>query len=247
MLSWPITANAVEFVSEDPLGALEATCRDLDTFRRLGVHSDLLITRMSMIRYVTDGYGKLIADMLGELSRETPLPDSCKRALAAPTADEASVCQAIRGEFALSMHIIDMTSDVQEPTIWTELFFDRDHYRALTAESLVRTCASSDQIVLDTLRLRLRQHRSGSVWNASQVRRAAYSPTSQVPFTKAMRIKVWTIASACSFSPRWVGCATSPTWARSPSVSRAVQTECEAPRATSSLALTDVRSRSRST
>jgi len=144
LLKWPLTAHAVEFVQGDRMQAVEATCRDLATWRRLGTHSDILIVRMLGIALATDGYGALLAGMLAALPRDTALPDSCEAALAAPVAADASICPAMRGEFAWSTGATASLPEMRAHTAWSWLVLDRDGFRALLAEQMVAPCLMQD-------------------------------------------------------------------------------------------------------
>lgn len=143
-LSLPLSANAVDFVQANPLAALASACRDMDTLRRIGTKSDLLITRMLAIAYVTDGYGRLLADMLGALPRDTPLPATCEAAFRAPSADEGSICPAMRGEFAQSMGAVDSIPEMREANAWSWLVLDRAGVRASMAEQMAPPCEVED-------------------------------------------------------------------------------------------------------
>lgn len=94
-----LTAHALEFARGDVDAALAGTCRDIATWRRLGANSDSLIMRMIGIAYSTDGYGRLLADMLAELPRGYALPDNCPRALEPMSPVELSLCRPLQGEF----------------------------------------------------------------------------------------------------------------------------------------------------
>ncbi|MFL6585337.1 MAG: hypothetical protein ACJ8GV_00430 [Luteimonas sp.] len=148
LLAWPLTAHAVAFTQGDRLAAVDATCRALSTTRRLGANSDLLISRMYVTRLVTEGYGRLLADMLVELPADIALPDSCAAAVSAPTEIEASVCPALRGEFALGQRLAQqMASD--EAGGW--LVFDQHGYAAMAAVRVGQGCtdAAAEALRLD--------------------------------------------------------------------------------------------------
>lgn len=93
-----LTAHALEFARGDVDAALGGTCRDISTWRRLGANSDSLIMRMVGIAYSTDGYGRLLADMLAQLPREQALPQACAVALAPMKPAEISLCRPMQGE-----------------------------------------------------------------------------------------------------------------------------------------------------
>ncbi|WP_101925813.1 MULTISPECIES: hypothetical protein [Luteimonas] len=140
LLSWPITAHAVRFAQGDRAGAIEATCRGITTWRRIGVRSDTLIVRMLGIWLATEGYGALLARMVAELPRDIPLPSSCEAALAAPVAADASICPAMRGEFAWSMGATEAIPEMRRHTWWSWLVLDRDGFRAFMAEQMITPC-----------------------------------------------------------------------------------------------------------
>ena len=97
-----LTRNALLFAKGEPGVALDATCRELDTWRRLGAQSDMLLASIAAITYSTDGNGVLLAAMLRDLPRDHALPASCTLALAPPRADSLSLCPAMRGEHAFT-------------------------------------------------------------------------------------------------------------------------------------------------
>lgn len=139
-LAWPLTAHAVEFVAGDALLAVGSACRDLSTMRRLGSNTDLLIARMFMSRLATEGYGRLLADMLAELPAGAPLPDICKEALAAPSDEESSVCPALRGEFAWVHQGAGQIVLEQATARMQWLVFDPDGYAAMAAQRIGQGC-----------------------------------------------------------------------------------------------------------
>lgn len=100
--SYRITRHALAFADGEVESALDGACRDFDTWRRLGANSDMLIASMVGNAYSTDGNGRLVAGMLRELPVDHPLPASCRAALRPAQPGELSLCQAMRGEFAMS-------------------------------------------------------------------------------------------------------------------------------------------------
>lgn len=145
LLAWPLTAHAVRFARAGDMDAVAATCRDLATMRRLGVNSDLLIMRMVGIAFATDGYGRLLVDMLHELPRDRPLPVECEVALRPPMPQEASVCTAIRGEFAWSAAAIQASALDTGASRW---FLDPQATRFLLAENLASPCGDATAAAL---------------------------------------------------------------------------------------------------
>lgn len=147
LLAWPVTAHAVQFAQGDQLGAVAATCRELATWRRIGVHGDTLITlitRMFGIALATDGYGALLARMLATLPRDVPLPAACQAALAAPAAADASICPTMRGEFAWSLGVTDAMPEMRQHSASRWLVLDRKGTRALMAEQMHAACTLQD-------------------------------------------------------------------------------------------------------
>lgn len=91
------TRRAFDFLEGRQADALAGTCRDVDTWRRLGAESDLLVSRMVGVAYADIHVG-LVADMLARIPRDFPLPTECERAFAPPAGKELSMCQAMQGE-----------------------------------------------------------------------------------------------------------------------------------------------------
>lgn len=95
----PATRYAVDFVEGRRYQAFEGTCTAIATWRRLGANSDTLISRLIGVAYSADIHGRLFAEMLAETPRDFELPPACSRAFSATTAEESSMCAAMRGEF----------------------------------------------------------------------------------------------------------------------------------------------------
>lgn len=91
------TRHAFDFLEGREADALAGTCRDVNTWRRLGAESDLLVSRMVGVAYADIHVG-LFADMLARVPRDVPLPPECARAFAPPAGKELSMCQAMQGE-----------------------------------------------------------------------------------------------------------------------------------------------------
>lgn len=91
------TRHAFDFLAGREADALAGTCRDVNTWRRLGAESDLLVSRMVGVAYVDIHVG-LFADMLARIPRDVSLPPECARAFAPPADKELSMCQAMQGE-----------------------------------------------------------------------------------------------------------------------------------------------------
>lgn len=91
------TRRAFDFLDGREADAMAGTCRDVDTWRRLGAESDLLISRMVGVAYVDMHLG-LFAEMLARMPRDAIVPTACTRAFAPPAGKELSMCQAMQGE-----------------------------------------------------------------------------------------------------------------------------------------------------
>jgi hypothetical protein len=143
------TRRAVAFVDGQQEKAIEETCRDISTWRRLGERSDNLIARMISAAYTTNLYGRTLANMLAEWPVDRPLPESCEDALAPPTVAEVSICEALRGEFALvsfgnrELHRYLEQSNLYERLVYS-LLFDPEATNAMTAEYMQATCSDEE-------------------------------------------------------------------------------------------------------
>lgn len=138
--------NAVLFVQGDAGAALESTCRDLATWRRLGAQSDMLIATMVGIAYSTGSNGSLLAEMLGELPAGHPLPPSCHDAVRPPEPEELSMCRAMRGEFAFTTQALELTPDMVKAEsraavrLLLPLLFNAEKTKARTASNYAAYC-----------------------------------------------------------------------------------------------------------
>src|SRR3546814_10672414 len=70
---------------------LAGACAGVRTWRTLGTDADSLIVKMLGIGLATDGYGRLLAQMLAELPAGHPLPVACEAALAPVSVGELSI------------------------------------------------------------------------------------------------------------------------------------------------------------
>jgi hypothetical protein len=96
--------NALLFAEGETDAALDATCSDFATWRRLRARTDMLIADMIGIAYGRMQL-QLLAGMLAELPPEHPLPQACDQALAEPGEDEFDQCEAWRGEYRLARNL----------------------------------------------------------------------------------------------------------------------------------------------
>lgn len=141
----PLTRQVVSFLRGERDAAMDATCRSVSIWRRVGSDSDSLITRLIGVAAV-DAHARLFAQMLAETSRDAALPASCATAFAPPSGLELSICGAIRGEFAYSDNVIARAVD--DPTLfdtwWSKrmpsLFFEPTMSAADIAEPYAYHC-----------------------------------------------------------------------------------------------------------
>lgn len=146
----PRTRHAVAFASGRPWEAVGATCREIATWRRLGARSDNLIARLIGVASVTDHNGQALANMLSELPVDRPLPEPCAKALAAPTIDEISLCNAMRGEFITIAHSTRNIPEVVHQGGYLEelagdMFFDAEATVGMSAENYRSVCSESER------------------------------------------------------------------------------------------------------
>lgn len=147
--------NALLFVEGETDAALDATCRDLDTWRRLRARTDMLIGDMVGIAYARFHLYQL-AEMLAGLPAAHPLPASCESALAEPAADEFDQCEAWRGEYRLSRRLMlgsgpeDLSAALEKDGFAASglgsLAINREATLAYHAQNLARLCAAGESI-----------------------------------------------------------------------------------------------------
>lgn len=99
------TASALDFIEGRTDKALTDLCEDTYTWRRLGANSDSLIVSMIGVS-VVDAHARLFANMLAELPLGHPLPPACGKAFD-PQQVAPDICQALRGEAAWALRIMD--------------------------------------------------------------------------------------------------------------------------------------------
>lgn len=127
--------------------ALAASCRGIDTWRRLGASGDTLILRLIANSFAVEYHGKLLAEMLAELPLDHPLPPECAPALAPPPPQELSLCTAMRGESELSAEITgpmlySMNDWWSSPMLFVA--YDVEATEAARAQNLAPICAESE-------------------------------------------------------------------------------------------------------
>lgn len=91
-------STLVQFDRGEQLPALDRLCRNAQTWRRLGAHSNNLIGGMIGIAYVRQS-AEWISAFLAELPPSTELPSSCVDAFALPQLSDVDLCGAMQGEW----------------------------------------------------------------------------------------------------------------------------------------------------
>ncbi|QDH69501.1 hypothetical protein [Marilutibacter alkalisoli] len=142
----PMTAHALAFIQGDIEGGLAGTCRSVAMWRRLVPASDSLVIAMAAIA-AADGHSRLFAEMLAELPDRAAVPRECDAAYAPPEPGEASVCMAMKGEFAV------MRAAMQDPAMtgsegvawYLRWAYDADATVARSAEHLSTGCSEPGQ------------------------------------------------------------------------------------------------------
>src|SRR3546814_14770872 len=106
-----VTRAAQAYASGKVDEGLAGACAGVRTWRTLGTDADSLIVKMLGIGLATDGYGRLLAQMLAELPAGHPLPVACETALAPVSVDELSICETMRGAYPSSAAAIDRSEE----------------------------------------------------------------------------------------------------------------------------------------
>lgn len=147
-----ITRAAQAYASGDVDAGLAGTCTGVRTWRTLGTDADSLIVKMLGIRLATDGYGRLLAQMLAELPAGHPLPPACETALAPVSVDELSICEAMRGEYASSAATIDAIDNQKTAgtvqAALNRLVYDPAKSKALIEGNFAPACSSATRAML---------------------------------------------------------------------------------------------------
>ncbi len=139
----PATLFAARFARGDREAAIASTCAAINDWRKLGAHSNMLISWAIARGFGAEGYGGLLAQMLAEVPNDQALPPACVDAMAVPNPVEISMCTVMRGEFdfyAKSMaSVIGVSSRGQG---WEKhLFYDDGMTQARTAVSMAKYCS----------------------------------------------------------------------------------------------------------
>ncbi|TQD43505.1 hypothetical protein [Marilutibacter aestuarii] len=135
-----LTWAALQYDRGDVEAGLDAVCEVASAWRPLVANSDSLVVSMVAER-VHDGASRLFAAMLAR-DRRAAITDSCRVAFAAPDVGEASVCEAMKGEFRLvSGHLMTDGSLGGEPLPWHAFFtYDAEASRGRLARFHARAC-----------------------------------------------------------------------------------------------------------
>jgi hypothetical protein len=154
LAAYGVTQVAWQFARGDIDGALAGACDGVQTWRRLGANADSLMARMVGIAYATDGYARLLADMLAELPASHELPASCSAAFSPPVVADLSICEAMRGEFALADRTTWSDLRNQQASLsWIKrtsnsLAFDIDQSAAMMASVYAGNCTDDANTLL---------------------------------------------------------------------------------------------------
>jgi hypothetical protein len=132
---------AHRFAAGERLTAVEAVCRDLAGWRRIGGNSDHLVVSMLGVHNVRTDLS-LLADMLAKMPKETELPEECGAALEASADYEFDLCPAIRFEHALVPEVRKAAQAAKEttpgePPAW---IIDWRNFEAMAAQAYAPYC-----------------------------------------------------------------------------------------------------------
>ncbi|WP_282276527.1 hypothetical protein [Stenotrophomonas sp. PS02297] len=139
-LTVPLSAHALAHVQGDSARALAGLCRDAGSGRMLMAQGDNLLTTMTGSAMLAAN-AKMFAAVLAELPLDAPLPASCGKAFLPLSADEASVCNGMRGEFAMQRGLAAlMDQKIEHGQRYTRLFYSSGKTLARQAETLGQSC-----------------------------------------------------------------------------------------------------------
>jgi hypothetical protein len=126
--------HAFQFLQGQEQAALSQACEDFALWRRMAAHGENLIVQMIGIAYAGRQYGPLIADMLARMPADTAVPASCQLAFAAPSASEANICTALKGEFQMfeGVYDLDYIRQLEQSPVWINpLTYQAEKTRAI--------------------------------------------------------------------------------------------------------------------
>jgi len=135
----PLSAHALAHVQGDSQTALTGLCRDARSGRMLLQHSSDLLVAMIGRRILADSV-EVAAQIIAELPLDTSLPAICDSAFALLSAEEISLCPAMRGEFAFMRSYIEMEKQrlernqtprgKEKPSDWDNLLLIHAQYNS---------------------------------------------------------------------------------------------------------------------
>ena len=164
------TRHALWFIDGRVDDALHASCRAIDTWRRLGASGDTLILRLLANAHAARNYGKLLAEMLARLPVDHALPPSCDRALAPPSPWELSTCTAMRGEFELiettTPAMLEEANDPLFSMLALRIGYNVKASQAALAEGLAPICSDGEiqRIAADDPEIERPAPENHSIW-----------------------------------------------------------------------------------
>jgi hypothetical protein len=129
---------AYGFASGERLSAVEAVCRHIAGWRRIGGNSDDMVASMVGVGNVRESL-HLLTDMLARMPKETELPEDCGAALESSADFEFDLCPALRSEFEMQRNLREQFESLPDQPIpaWA---VDWGHVEAMVAEGIGRYC-----------------------------------------------------------------------------------------------------------
>lgn len=164
------TRHALWFLDGRVDDALAASCRGIDTWRRLGASGDTLILRLIANAFAARNHGRLLAEMLAELPIDHPLPPECKPALVAPTAQELSLCTAMRGELEMIGEtwpaLMDQANQAFHSMLGSRIGYNFEASHAALAQRLAPICSGREieRIAADDPDIERPAPETNSIW-----------------------------------------------------------------------------------
>lgn len=150
---YDLTRVAWQFSRGEVDTALAGACDGAQTWRRLGAHSDSFLAR-SVSTGNVEGYTRLVAQMLGELPSSHEVPASCAAAFAPSTVADASICEAMRGEIAMSDQMMRQSLAVGAPSGLSRLsrstYLDVEKTSVLFAAGNAWACSEDTKAALQS-------------------------------------------------------------------------------------------------
>ncbi len=136
----PLSAHALAHVQGDSARAMAGLCRDAGSGRMLMTQGENLLMTMTGSAMLAAN-AKMFAAVLAELPLDAPLPAGCGKAFAPLSADEASVCNGMRGEFAMQRGFAAlMDRKIEDSQRHMRLFYSSRKTLARQAEFLGESC-----------------------------------------------------------------------------------------------------------